>query len=289
MNIVILGASGQIGSVIRTGLAGRHNVTGTSRKQLPRLVQFDPFNNDWSMLGKPDVLINCIGQISPGTGSSFHAAHVGVTRCILDNRLLLGTPRIIQISALGASSNHHVCFLRTKGIADDILLQHRNTVVIRPSIVCTPGTMVVTKMRMLSGIARWSCGLLPVPKGFPDTKLQPVMPRDLADLVNVLCDNGHEGIVSIGGSEAITFREIINIMAKSVDSRIRLMEIPRLITDLVITGMIGIMFPNLISETQYRLLFEDNVTDTREAERLLSRRPGSTRNFFKNEFSHARN
>jgi nucleoside-diphosphate-sugar epimerase len=289
MNIVILGASGQIGSVIRNALTASHNVTGTSRKQIPGLVQFDPSNEDWSVLGKPDVVINCVGQIVPESRRSFYAIHVDVTRRILKNRNVLGNPRIIQISALGATAAHQVDFLRTKGIADDILLKHRNTVVVRPSIVCTPGTMVVRKMHMLSRVARSLFGLLPVPRGFVNTRLQPVMPHDLADLVNVLCSNSHEGIVCIGGSEKITFREIIDLMAKSVNTRIRLLEIPRIVTDAAITRMIGLMFPDLINVTQYRLLFEDNVTDTTEAERLLSRRLASSRNFFKNEFSHASN
>lgn len=287
MNVVVLGATGQIGSTICNGLQNKHAVAGTSRKEVTGLVQFDPYRDNWAILGTPDVLINCVGQIVPEKGSSFYAAHNGITTRILENRDQLGNPRIIQISALGASVNHPVDFLNTKGIADDLLLQHSNTVVIRPSIVCTPGTMIVRKMLMISRIAKVLSGVVPVPKGFPHSKVQPVMPRDLVDLVHMLCESNVEGIISIGGPEVLTLREIIMLMARTINLRMRLMEIPRMFTDPIIGKIMSALFPRLISSAQYDLLFDDNVTDIRVAEALLGRRLTSTRSFFEKEFSYA--
>ena len=145
MRIVVLGASGQIGSVIYNGLKDRHVVLGTSRKASADCVRFDPFQDNWHVLGTVDVLINCIGQIEATSSSSFHHIHVDLTKRIIAHRQQIGNPTILQISALGASAAHNVEFLRTKGIADDLLLQHAETAVIRPSIVCTHRTMIVRK------------------------------------------------------------------------------------------------------------------------------------------------
>src|SRR5687768_12716229 len=103
MKIMILGASGQIGSVIYGALKASNNVVGTSRRQSGEFLKFDPFKDDWSALGKCQVLINCIGQIEATSTFKFYKIHVELTQLMLKNRGLIGNPRIIQISALGAS------------------------------------------------------------------------------------------------------------------------------------------------------------------------------------------
>src|SRR3990170_6477646 len=187
MRIVVLGASGQIGSVIYDALKRHHNVVGTSRKESGELIQFDPFQDTWSALGKSDIFINCVGQIEAAPGSSFYKIHLELTKLIVLNRLAIGNPRIIQISALGAAANHKVEFLKTKGMADDYLLQHSNTMVVKTSIVFTHRTMIVQKILMLLKISKYTQGLVFAPKGFLNSKIQPVMPQDLAALVATLC------------------------------------------------------------------------------------------------------
>ena len=88
-------------------------------------MHFDPFTDDWSLLGRADAIINCIGQIEPTRTSSFYDLHVGFIKLMLNNRNKIGQPRIMQISALGAAPHHQVEFLRTKGIGDELLLQAR--------------------------------------------------------------------------------------------------------------------------------------------------------------------
>ena len=289
MKIIVLGASGQIGSVIHNGLKKNHQVMGTSRKPSAKLTQFDPFENDWSSLGTADVLINCVGQIEPAAASSFQHVHVELTKRIIEHRQKVGNPRVVQISALGASAEHEVEFLRTKGIADELLLRHAQTIVIRPSIVCTHGTMIVRKMRMLSNIARFSFGIVPVPKGFLQTMIQPIMSEDLVDLVRKLCNDDQHTLVDAVGPEPIAFREIIAIMFQARKQKVRLIELRKIITDVLVKSIVSPAFPNVINSQQYQLLFEDNVADPRIAEHILQRPMAPTREFFKNEFSYASN
>jgi nucleoside-diphosphate-sugar epimerase len=288
MRIVVLGAGGQIGSAIYNELRRHHEIVGTSRKQSMSLVQFNPFHDNWAVLGKSDVVVNCAGQIEATADCSFYRIHVELTKLIVGNRKTIGNPRIIQISALGASANHKVEFLKTKGMADDYLLQHADTVVVRPSIVCTHRTMIVRKLLMLLLISRYTQGFVFVPKGFLNNQIQPVMPQDLVALVNKLCTvQDLPKVINVVGPERFTFRQIMNMMFQTNRKSYRLIQIPKALTDLLVKHGISVLFPKVITSQQYQLLFEDNIADAIIAERILGTPVVSTNQFFKNEFSYA--
>lgn len=285
MKIVVLGASGQIGSVIYNGLKGTRLV-GTSRAKSDKFLQFDPFSDDWSVLGKPDILINSVGQIDGNAKSSFYHIHVDMTKQILANRQQIGNPRIIQVSALGSSEKHQVEFLRTKGIADALLLQQPNTAVIRPSIVCTPCTILVKKMIMLSNLGRFVFGIVPVPKGFLQTRIQPIMPEDLVALIQQVCLKNHVRIIDAVGPDQIRFLDLVLMLMKTRKQKLQMIESSKAVTDLVIGGFLSRLMPSLISVQQYRLSFQDNIGDVTACEQLLDRPLLSTKEFCYNEFAH---
>ena len=288
MRIVVLGASGQIGSVIYNALKRHHEVVGTSRKQSGELIQFDPFRDAWSMLGKSDIFINCVGQIEASPGSSFYKIHVELTKLIVLNRLAIGNPRIIQISALGASANHKVEFLKTKGMADGHLLQHSNTVVVKPSIVCTHRTMIVQKMLMLLKISKYTQGLIFAPKRFLNSQIQPVMPQDLAALVASLCTTQYlPKVIDVVGPERLSFHQIINFMFQTKRRGYRIVPVPKALTNVLVEYGVCLLFPKVITSQQYQLLFDDNIADAAPAERILGTPLTPTKQFFINEFSYA--
>ena len=236
---------------------------------------------------KAEVIINCVGQIEDTLSSSFHRIHVDLTKRIIEGRQILGNPGIIQISALGASAEHKVEFLRTKGLADDFLLQHSHTTVVRPSIVCTHGTMIVKKMLMLSKIGRFSFGLLPMQKGFLQTRIQPIMPQDLVDLVRTLCDGQTHRLVNAVGPDPITFKQLIAMLIETRNQKLRVVEVPKTVTDLIIKQFVSLAMPKVINLQQYQLLFEDNVSDTNELQHILGGELTSPLDFFNKEFAYA--
>src|ERR1044072_40871 len=117
MRIAILGANGQIGRVLFAGLEKQFpaaeilacvrkdklHFEGVAGNHLQRSVIFDPLQDDWEKLGKLDVLINCIGAIDE-TKNSFEETHILPALKMIDNREKTDRPRIIQVSALGASA-----------------------------------------------------------------------------------------------------------------------------------------------------------------------------------------
>jgi nucleoside-diphosphate-sugar epimerase len=116
--ICVLGASGQIGSVLTTRLSmdfPEAEVIGCVRKHVSftsnaSYLCFNPFKDDWRTLGKVDVLINNIGIIEETADLTFEKSHQGLTRLMLENRSLLRNPKLIQVSVLGADTESHSAF-----------------------------------------------------------------------------------------------------------------------------------------------------------------------------------
>lgn len=285
MKIILLGASGQVGSIVFDGLSKSHQVIGTSRRANGKHVRFNPFTDDWSLLGRADAVINCIGQIEPTQSTSFYDIHVELIKHIIRNREKIGHPRIVQVSALGAAPHHKVEFLRTKGLGDELLLQNGNTVVLRPSIICTHRTMIVRKMLLLSRIAKYFAGVAIVPQGFLKTRIQPVMPKDLIDAMEVVLSPVDHRIVNVVGPEAISFNDILTCLFYAKHQKLRIVQVPRVFVDAVVRTIIVHAFPQVLNAQQYELLFEDNIADPEPLQQLLRRSLAPASGFFKDEFS----
>ncbi|MBX9850635.1 MAG: hypothetical protein K2X86_02645 [Cytophagaceae bacterium] len=286
MKIIILGASGQIGKglydFLKRNLQGE--VIGTSRKPCKEFFLFDPFNDYWKKLGSADVIINCVGQIHASKEYSFHKIHTELTKIIIANRAILGNPRIIQLSALGADPTHPVDFLSTKGMADEYLKKYPDTVCVRPSIVCTHNTMLVRKLKMIGSIARFTAGLIFVPKKFLNHKIQPVLSEDLYTIIFRLCEADHvPPVLNVTGYEQLRFKELFDLMGEARKKKYRYVEIPEKILATLIKYITSPLLPGIINSQQYRLLFEDNIADRKEGEKYLGISISSTKKFWREE------
>ena len=292
--VLLIGASGKIGLEIRKAFAahgGSTTIICGSRERWKgqvfpneNWVQFDPLTGNWPAIGNIDVVINAIGAIAESKEMPFERIHGGVTAEILNQRSALGQPRIVQISAIGADSSSSSDFLRTKGQADSLLLDESETVVLRPSIVCTPDTMLSQKLRKLLTIARFGLGKMLVPTGFPHTRVQPVMGADVGEAaLRAALNPEMQGIIDVVGPESIRFGELLERMATAQDRKIRLIEVSREIMESFVAHFVGVWFPNLINLEQFKLLFQDNVGDAAATEALLGRKSHSTWPFWEAE------
>jgi uncharacterized protein YbjT (DUF2867 family) len=287
MKILVLGANGQIGSLIFTYLQShfsQHNILGTSRKTLNKpgknFMQFDPFTDDWNTLGKIDVLINCIGIIAENRQNTFRKIHIALVEKKLQQRENKGNAKIIHISALGANAWSQSKFLSTKAEGDNLLLKAKNTVVIRPSIVCTHNTMLVKKLKMLKRISKLFFGHIYIPSKMLSVKIQPIMPEDLAEIVSKVCFSvQHPQLINAVGPEALSINEILyktkNVKIKSLPDKI--MKIP--------LQMAAFLFPQVISKEQIILMQQNNIADKTVAEEILNRPLLSTNNFWIKELN----
>lgn len=294
MRIVILGANGQVGrEVFRRCCAAfpaaevigcvRHkhlHFEGCKGDKRQHSFAFDPFKDNWNKLGTAGVLINCIGIIRESGDLTFEEAHTGLTRLMLQNRKLLGMPKIIQVSVLGAGKQSQSAFMRTKAAADEELLAHEDTFVVRPSIVCTPGTMMVKKLNMLGRIAKLSFNKLLFPERLLTTAIQPVMGSDVADVIaKIAAGDSIARIINVTGPERIAIKELLSMLNKGRVSAVPLGEK----ASQLLLSLAGILAPRLIDREQLTLLSIDNTASNNLCIQLLQRPMLSTANFWKHE------
>lgn len=281
MKILILGASGQLGSSLYNYLKLKAElVHGTSRSGRFGLIQFNPFSENWMFPEQNyDILINCIGSIREEPDNRFERVHLGVTEQVIKNRFRVGNPRIIQLSVLGADAFSPIDFLRSRAQADEYLLSHPDTTVVRPSIVCTPGTMLARKIRTAGRLSRLFFNRLYVPEGFIYHKVQPILIEDLVKILWKICQNQEtESILNITGPEILTYGDLLYIANK----KIKVFPIKRSLSDRI-AGVADNLLPDIITLDQYQMLFTDNIADTGTATSLLGRSPRSTLDFWRKE------
>jgi hypothetical protein len=142
--------------------------------------------------------------------------------------------------------------------------------------------MLVKRMLKLYEISRKVLGLLIVPKGMFDKRIQPIMPHNLVAIVKGLC-MGKETpkIVNAVGPETYSFGDIIKIMMMQRKAWFKIIQVPKFLTDTTV-GFICKVFPDIISKQQYKLIFYDNISDTTEAVKYTTLT--STKNFWETEF-----
>lgn len=291
MRIGIIGAGGTLGSTLSAYLAQHtdHELVRLGRTQSKHpegtYTLFDFSNEDWSPLGTFDVIVNCAGIIRESRYDDFHHVHVELVKTLLANRVRLGNPRIIQISALGADKDHQIAFLRTKGIADDLLSANPDTYILRPSILCLPNNLLVQKFKWLVFMSRILMNRPIVPAGFLETRIQPVMGEDLGETVKRLCENAsEERIIPVVGKDQLSFKQLLEITVGFEKKKLFPIEIPKKLIEPVTKNFISVWFPELINYDQFSLLFNDNVASPVRMEELIGREASSTLEFWKEEF-----
>lgn len=290
MRIIILGANGQIGKIIfdatRKNFPGatilgcvraKHlHFEGVDGNRQQHSVIFDPFQNDWSALGKPDWIINCIGAIDE-TGMNFERVHLQPLFHFEDQFESLGKPKLIQVSALEAKPDSPSAFLRTKSLAEKTALHFPGSYVIRPSIVCTPGTMMVQRLRGLKKLSRIFGGKMFFPEQALQTEIQPVSPDDLAALIIQLIKKGSsERIIDLTGAEKFSMNELLQM------AEIKPVSIRKTYADLFFK-IFRPFLKRLISPEQYRLLGLSNTGEHSLAEEIIGRKMRSTKAYWEKE------
>lgn len=294
MRIVIIGANGQIGRHVyqqaceafpNDEILGcvRHkhlHFEGCTGNKRQHSYVFDPFKDDWKKLGKVDVLVNCIGIIRESGELTFQKAHIGLTRLILQHRQSLGSPRIIQVSVLGADKVSPSEFMNTKAIADEELLQEEDTYIVRPSIVCTHNTMMVQKLLKLGNISRVMFNWLPFPAHILDTKIQPVLAEDVGKIIVKIAKAGSkQRIINITGPEEISLGSLLKLVN---NGRIKIIPVPKKVFNALLP-VIHFIAPGLLSREQLMLLASSNTASNKACSELLGRETSSTWSFWKNE------
>ena len=155
-----------------------------------------------------DVVITSVGVLAPSGAQTFEAVHVDGPRAVAKAARAAGVPRLIHISAIGASEKSNSRYAQSKAAGEKAVLQvFPDAVILRPSIVFGPEDEFFNRF---ASLARFS-PFMPL-IGLGSTKFQPVYVGDLATAIaNAAEGSGNSGTVyEIGGPEKLSFRALLD-------------------------------------------------------------------------------
>ncbi len=200
------------------------------------------------------AVVNCVGILFESGKNSFDATQAeGAARAARLAREA-GASRFVQISAIGADAASPAAYARTKAAGEAAVAEaFPGAAILRPSIVF--GTEDAFFNRFAS-MARMS-PVIPVVGGA--TRFQPVWVQDVAD-ATVVCATGKApgGVYELGGPNIYTFRELIEMMLRTIRRKRLVLDIPFWAARL--QGRVLGALPNPpITLDQVRMLERDNV------------------------------
>ena len=215
MHVLVVGGTGFIGTHLCRELHDRgHEVTALSRSpdsaDLPsgvRTVMGDVTAYD-SMEGAfegQDAVVNLVALsplFRPSGGNEMHfRVHEGGTANVVRAAEAHGVGRLVQLSALGADPDGDTAYVRSKGLAEELVRESElEWVVFRPSVVFGDGGEFIPYTKRLAPPY-----VTPLPGG-GTTRFQPIWVGDLvpmlAEAIEGDGDRGEDGSDD-GGDEAV--------------------------------------------------------------------------------------
>ena len=222
------------------------------------LVDWNP--NNFSLLKESirnsDIVINLIGILYETRKQKFYNIHTNIPEAVAKICLESDVKKFIHVSAIGANENSKSLYQKSKYQGEIKALNNfKNTVIIRPSVVCGTEDNFTNLFSKLS--------ILPViPVVGIDYKFQPILEDDGADaIVKAIELKGNEGkIYEIGGPKVISFGDMVKSILKTINKKRFVMPMPMPIAKIQSTITDLLPFPPILTKDQCEILSEaDNV------------------------------
>jgi NADH dehydrogenase len=228
LKLAVVGGTGFVGRGLLRALAqSSHDVVVVSRrppKNIPAAKNFqfaagdihDAKSLDKAFTGA-QVVYHLVGIIAETRELTFEKTVIQGTGNLIDAARACGVKRIIYLSALGTSDKPFTKYFRAKWESEEII---RNSglefVILRPSFVFGPEDISINKF---ARIFKW-LPFAPV-MGDGRYKVQPIFIDDLASVMVASLDNRRavNQTIEIGGPEVLEFRELVQIIKKSLNIR----------------------------------------------------------------------
>ena len=222
------------------------------------LVDWNPnnFSELKEAIKNSDVVINLIGILYETRKQKFYNIHTNIPDAVAKICAESDVKKFIHVSAIGANENSKSLYQKSKYQGEVKALNHfKNTVILRPSVVCGTEDNFTNLFSKLS--------ILPViPIVGINYKFQPILVDDVADaIVKAIELKGNEGkIYEIGGPKIISFGDMVRSILKTINKRRFVVPMPMPIAKIQSTITDLLPFPPILTKDQCEILSEaDNV------------------------------
>ena len=226
----------------------------------PGAIEFIDFNfKDFSKIkeaiNNSDIVINLIGILFENRKQKFANIHSELPGLIAKYCSETEVKKFIHVSAIGADADSKSIYQQSKFNGEQKALNNfKNTVIIRPSVVCGVEDNFTNLFAKLSILP-----VIPVVK--KNYKFQPILVDDVATaIVKAIEIKKNEGkIYEIGGPKVINFGDMVKSILNTIGKKRLVLDLPMPLAKMQ-AALFTLMPKPLITKDQCEILNEaDNI------------------------------
>ena len=222
------------------------------------IINFSPNNlgEVKKAINNSDVVINLCGILYESRKQKFNTIHTDLPETIGNLCAQSDVKKFIHVSAIGASKESQSKYQQSKFLGEEKALNNfKNTVLIRPSVVCGSEDNFTNLFAKLS-----ISPIIPI-VGI-NYKFQPIFVNDVARaIVKAIEIKKNEGqIYEIGGEKIISFGDMVKLILKIVGKKRLVVEMPMILAKVQSALLSLLPIPPILTKDQCLILSEkDNV------------------------------
>ncbi len=203
-----------------------------------------------------DIVVNLIGILFENRKQKFYDVHSKIPEAIAKICSESEVKKFIHVSAIGANDKSKSLYQKSKFLGEQKALENfKQTVIIRPSVVCGPEDNFTNLFSKLS--------ILPViPVVGKNYKFQPILVSDVvSSILKAIESKNNEGkIYEIGGPKIISFGDMVKSILSTINKKRFVIEMPMSIAKIQSSITDLLPFPPILTRDQCEILSEaDNV------------------------------
>tara|TARA_B100000963_G_scaffold264406_1_gene232543 strand:- start:279 stop:1220 length:942 start_codon:yes stop_codon:yes gene_type:complete len=203
-----------------------------------------------------DIVINLIGILYETRKQKFYNIHSSIPGSVAKICSETDVKKFIHVSAIGASEKSKSIYQKSKYQGELKAFENfKNTVVIRPSVVCGTEDNFTNLFSKLS--------ILPViPVVGMNYKFQPILVTDVADAIvkAIELKGNEEKIYEIGGPKIISFGDMVKSILSTINKKRLIVKMPMPLAKIQSTITDFLPIPPILTRDQCEILSEaDNV------------------------------
>ena len=203
-----------------------------------------------------DVVINLIGILFETRKQKFYNIHSNIPETIAKICSETEVKKFIHVSAIGANGQSKSIYQKSKFKGEQKAFENfKNTVVVRPSVVCGTEDNFTNLFSKLSFLP-----VIPVVR--IDYKFQPILVNDVADaIIKIIETKNNEGkIYELGGPKIISFGEMVKSILRTINKKRFVIDMPMPIAKIQSSITDLLPLPPILTRDQCEILSEpDNI------------------------------